>query len=100
MLRVVGILAAASVVSLLVVGGLGSISLGLTLTGFGLIIIGAIEAGGVHLPGVQLAGLSPLVVIALGPPFLAVGLAAFAGLWVYLRALVRILLRTLPGRPK
>lgn len=95
-LKVVGILAAAGVVSFLVVAGLGAIAIGLTGSGVGLIIIGALEAAGVHLPSVQLAGLSPYVVMAIGPVFIAIGLAAFAGLWIYVRALVHILLRTLP----
>ncbi len=98
-LRVVGILATASVVSLLVVGSLGSFAIGLTGSGIGIIIIGAMEAAGVHLPNVQLAGLSPYVVMGIGPVFIAVGLACGFGLWIYLRALVRVLLRTLPGTP-
>jgi uncharacterized membrane protein len=95
-LRVVGILAAASIVSLLVVGALGSIGLGLTVSGLGLIVIGALEAAGVHLPDVQLAGLSPWIVIAIGPVMGVIGLAAFVGLWIYLRALARTLRRELP----
>lgn len=95
-LRVVGILTAASVVSLLVVGALGSIAVGLTGSGLVLIVIGALEAAGVHLPEVQLAGLSPWVVIAMGPAFAAIGVGAFAGLWMYMRALAQVLRRSLP----
>ncbi len=97
-LRVTWILAAASILSLLVVGALGSLAIGLTGAGIGVIVIGAIEAAGVHLPSVQLAGLSPYAVIALGPVFIAVGLACGLGLWIYLRALTRTLVRTLPGK--
>jgi uncharacterized membrane protein len=95
-LRVAGILTAASVVSLLVVGALGSIAMAFTASGLVVIVIGAIEAAGVHLPAVQLAGLSPWLVMATGPVFIAIGLAAFAGLWVYFRALAGVLRRSLP----
>jgi len=97
-LRIVGILAAASVVSLLVVGMLGSVALAFTVSGLVLIVVGALEAAGVHLPNVQLGGLSPWIVIAIGPIMSAIGLAALAGLWTYLRALARTLRRALPAR--
>ena len=95
-LSVIGILAASGAVSFIVVSALGSIAVGLFGSGLGVLIIGVIEATGVHLPGVQLAGLNPLFVAALGPILMLVGLLAGWGLWLYLRALIGMLQRTLP----
>jgi uncharacterized membrane protein len=96
LLSVVGILAASGVISFIVVTGLGSIAIGLFGSGLGLLVIGVIEALGVHLPNVQLGGLHPLIVAALGPIFMLVGLAAAWGLWLYVRALINVLRRALP----
>jgi uncharacterized membrane protein len=95
-LSVIGILAASGVVSFIVVAGLGSIAIGLFGSGLGMLVIGAVEAVGVHLPGVQLAGIHPLIVAALGPVIMLLGLAAGWGLWLYVSALIGMLLRTLP----
>jgi uncharacterized membrane protein len=95
-LSVIGILAASGVVSFIVVSGLGSIAIGLFGSGLGMLVIGAIEAVGVRLPGVQLAGIHPLFVAALGPVVMLIGLAAAWALWLYVRALIGVLLRTLP----
>jgi uncharacterized membrane protein len=95
-LSVIGILAASGAISFIVVTALGSITVALVGSGLGLIVIGAIEAIGVHLPGVQLAGIHPLIVVALGPIVMLVGLVAGWGLWLYLRALINVLRRALP----
>ena len=92
----IGILAASGAVSFIVVSALGSIAIGLFGSGLGVLVIGLIEALGVHLPGVQLAGLSPLLVAALGPVLMLVGLLAGWGLWLYVRALIGMLQRALP----
>lgn len=93
---VIGILAASGAISFIVVAALGSITMGLVGSGLGLIVIGAIEAVGVHLPGVQLAGIPPLIVVALGPIVMLVGLLAAWALWLYVRALINVLRRALP----
>jgi uncharacterized membrane protein len=95
-LSVIGILAASGAVSFIVVAALGSITMGLVGSGLALIVIGAIEAVGVHLPNVQLAGVHPLIVVALGPIVMFVGLLAAWGLWLYIRALINVLRRALP----
>lgn len=95
-LGVLGILAASGIVSFIVVTGLGSIAVGLFGSGVGILTIGLIEAMGIHLPGVQLAGLPPLLVAAIGPVFMLVGAAAGWLLWLYVRALIGMLRRTLP----
>ncbi|MEZ6022422.1 MAG: hypothetical protein R3C16_03175 [Hyphomonadaceae bacterium] len=97
-LRVAGILAAASLVSLIVVTTLGSIGFAFLLSGVVLLVVGALEAGGVHLPYVQLAGVSPVLVMSIGPLLGVVGYMACWGLWLYLKALARTLTRNLPGR--
>jgi uncharacterized membrane protein len=93
---VIAILAASGAVSFIVVSGLGSIAIGLFGSGLGMLIIGAIEATGVHLPGVQLAGAPPLLIAALGPVIMLIGLAAAWGLWLYVRALIDMLRKALP----
>jgi uncharacterized membrane protein len=95
-LGVLGILAASGLVSFFVVAGLGAIAVGLIGSGVGIFVIGALEAMGVHLPDVQLAGIHPLAVMAIGPALILVGLAAAWALWLYVRALIKMLRRTLP----
>jgi hypothetical protein len=95
-LSVIGILAASGAVSFIAVTALGSIAIGLFGSGLGVLVIGLMEALGVHLPGVQLAGLNPLLVAALGPVLMLVGLLAGWALWLYVRALIGMLQRTLP----
>jgi len=97
-LRLIMILAGASIVTLLVAMTLGSVGIGFTLSGVVLLVVGALEAAGIHYDNVQLAGVSPLVVMALGPVFFAIGVAAFWGLWIYIKALARTLVRNLPVR--
>jgi uncharacterized membrane protein len=95
-LSVIGILAASGVVSFIVVSGLGSIAVGLFGSGFAMLVIGAVEAIGVHLPGVRLAGIHPLFIVALSPVIMLIGVAAGWALWLYVRALIGMLQRTLP----
>lgn len=95
-LSVIGVLAASGVVSFLVVTALGSIALGFLGSGLAMIAIGVLEAVGVHLPSVQLAGIHPLIVAALGPIIMLVGILAAWGLWAYVRATIRMLQRAVP----
>lgn len=95
-LGLAGLLAAGSVVTLLVVMTLGSIGVGLLGSGVVLVVIGALEAVGVHLPGVRLAGLPPLAVLAMGPVVFALGWGAAWALWRYLRFAAGALMRVLP----
>jgi len=95
-LSVIGILAASGVVSFIVVSALGSIAVGLFGSGVAVLVIGALEATGVHLPGVQLAGVHPLLVVALAPVLMLIGLIAGWALWLYVRTLIGMLQRALP----
>jgi anti-sigma factor RsiW len=95
-LSVIGILAASSAASFIVVSALGSIAVGLFGSGLAVLIIGVVEALGVHLPGVQLAGVHPLFVVALGPILMLIGFLAGWALWIYVRALIGMLMRMLP----
>jgi hypothetical protein len=52
----------------------------------------------VHLPNVQMAGLPPLLVVAMGPVFLALAWAAFAGLGRYTRFVAGVWRSALPGQ--
>lgn len=97
-LKVTGIVAAASLVSFVVVTALGSLGLSFVLSGVLLIVFGAFEVAGVHFPFVQTAGLSPWLFVALGPVMLAVGALALTGLWAYVRVLTRTLRAALPKR--
>lgn len=76
-LQLLGLLAAGGIATFVIVLALGSIGVGFALSGVLLIVIGAIEAMGVHLPHVQTADLPPLLIMALGPVFLALAWGAF-----------------------
>ena len=97
-LHMIGVLAAGSLVTMVLVIVLGSIGLTFAFGGLLLLVIGAIEAAGIHLPHVSMGGLSPLAVMAMGPFMFAVGYAAWAGLWSYCRYLSRSLRGMLPRR--
>jgi hypothetical protein len=96
-LAVFGILAASGLVTFIVLGVLGSIAVAFIGSGVAVVIIGAIEAMGVHLPHVQLAGMHPLAVaFGIGPVVILIGVLAAWALWLYMRALVNMLRKTLP----
>lgn len=97
-LQLLGIVAAGSIVTLVVVGTLGSVGVGFTISGLMLFTIGLLEAAGVHLPFVQMGGMSPLLVTAIGPLLFVVGAVSLALLSSYIRALVRGLRSLLPKR--
>lgn len=86
------------IVTLAVVPTLASLWFGFGLSGIAMIVIGALEAAGIHYPNVELAGLSPWMVIALGPVFLALAWAAGWLLSRYVRFAGRQITRTLPKR--
>jgi uncharacterized membrane protein len=96
----VGLLAAGSLVTLIVVGMLGSVGVGFIGSGLAIIVIGGLEAAGVHLPYVQMGPLSPFSAILLGFAIAAVGWAASWTLWLYLRFLARAVRRALPRRAR
>lgn len=97
--RVVGLVALGSVMTMIVVGALGSIGFGFTLSGLAVVGIAAFEAAGVHLPGVEMGGIPPSAVIALGVVTFVLGVGALYLLWHYMRFLVRASRRLLPGQP-
>jgi len=98
LLGLIGILAAGSIASLIVVGMLGSIGVGFTVSGIAIILIALLESLGVHLPGVQTAGIHPMVIMLLGAVITAVGAVAAWGLWRYLRFVARAIAKALPRR--
>jgi len=92
------LVALGSVTTILVVGALASLGVGLVASGLAMFVIGLLEAGGIHLPGVETAGLAPVWIVSLGPVVFGAGLASLVGLRVYVRFLVRTLRTALPGR--
>lgn len=93
--RTVGLVIVGGIMTLLVVGWLGSL-VGLGLSGAALFIIGLLEASGVHVPGVQMNGVSPFWAMLLGPALTLVGFVALVILRMYLRFLGRAWRRLLP----
>ena len=98
-LHMIGVLAAGSLATMVLVILLGSIGLRFAFGGVLLLIVGAIEAAGIHLPHVRMGGLSPLAVMAMGSVMFAVGYAAWAGLWSYGRYLSGSLCKMRPAYP-
>ena len=95
-LQLAGLIGAGGILTFVVVVTLGSLGLSFGLSGVLLLAIGTIEAAGIHLPHVEMAGLPPLLVAALGPVFLALAWAAFAGLGRYTRFIAGVWRATLP----
>lgn len=89
--RLASVVAAGSVVSLLVVGLLGSAGLGFTASGVVILTIGGLEEVGIHLPGVQMNGVPPALAMALGVLVLALGAVSLIGLRLYVRFVIRTL---------
>jgi uncharacterized membrane protein len=89
--KLAGLVAAGSVVSLLIVGVLGSVGLGFTASGVTIITIGGLEQIGIHLPGVQMHDVPPALAMALGVLVLALGAVSLIGLRFYVRFVVRTL---------
>ena len=96
-LRITGILVVGSIVTMIVVGILGSIGVGFTLSGAALVVIAAIEAGGIHLPHVQMGGVPPSIAILIGIAIFFLGIGALYGLRNYMRLLIRTSRGLLPG---
>ncbi len=96
--RVVGLVALGSIMTMIVVGALGSIGLGFTLSGLAVVLIAGFEAMGVHLPGVEMQGIPPAAVIVLGVATFILGVGALYLLWHYMRFLVRASRRLLPAK--
>jgi uncharacterized membrane protein len=96
-LRIMSILVVGSILTMLVVGTLGSIGVGFTLSGVAVVVIAAIEAAGIHLPNVQMAGLPPGVVILIGIAIFLIGVGALYALRNYMRVLIRASRSLLPG---
>ncbi len=98
-LKLVGLLAAGGIVTYVVVVGLGAISLSFLASGVILVVIGGLEAVGVHLPHVETNNLPPLLFVALGPVFFALGWGAGGLLMRYIRFLTRTIRAALPRKP-
>lgn len=86
---IAAVVAAGSMTTLLVVGGLGSIGIGFVPAGAAIVLIGMLEASAVHLPGVQTRGIAPVWIMLLGVVIVVVGCFALVGLRIYVRFLVR-----------
>jgi uncharacterized membrane protein len=95
-LKIAGVIAATSIATLIVVAALGSVGIGLSVSGLAMFVIGVLEASDVHLPGVEMKGISPMWAIALGPVLLVVGLGALIALRMYVRFVARTVRRVLP----
>jgi uncharacterized membrane protein len=88
--------AAAGIATVIVVGALGSVGIGFSVSGIAMLLIGILEATDIHLPGVRTNGISPIWDIVLGPVVIAIGLASVALLRLYLRFILRTFRRVLP----
>lgn len=99
-LKLAGIVAAGGIVTYVVVVGLGAISITFLLSGVLLFVVGGLEAAGIHLPHVQTNNLPPILFMALGPAFFAIGWGAGALLMRYIRFLARAIRAALPAKPK
>jgi uncharacterized membrane protein len=88
--------AATGIATVIVVGALGSVGIGFTISGVAMLLIGILEASDTHLPGVEMNGISPIWDIVLGPVVVAIGLASVALVRVYLRFILRTFRRVLP----
>jgi hypothetical protein len=95
-LRVTGILAAASFLTFIVVMLLGTIAVGLIPSGLAVIVFSGVELSGYDVPFLRLGPLPPIGGIAVGAIVTLLGLFAGWGLKSYLRALANRLRRALP----
>ncbi|MBY0566391.1 MAG: hypothetical protein K2P70_03720 [Hyphomonadaceae bacterium] len=98
-LRVTGILAAASFLTFIVVMLLGTIAVGFVPTGLAVIVFSGVELSGYDVPFLQLGPLLPIGGMAAGAIVTLLGLLAGWGLKNYLRALANTLRRALPVPP-
>lgn len=95
-LKVAGILAASSFLSFIVGGVLGTIAVGFTGSGILIVVLCVLEGVGVHIPGAHYAGLSPWLIMLIGPPLAALGIGAGWLLWRYVFFLTATLRRAIP----
>lgn len=98
-LRVTGILAAASFLTFIVVMLLGTIAVGFVPTGLAVIVFSGVELSGYDVPFLRLGPLQPLGGMAAGVIVTLLGVLAGWGLKNYLRALINTLRRALPTPP-
>ena len=98
-LRVAGILTAASFVTFVVVMVLGVIAVSFVPTGIAVIVFSGVELSGYDVPFLRLGPLHPLGGIAAGVIVTLLGLLAGWGLKRYLRALINTLRSALPTPP-
>jgi hypothetical protein len=96
--RVVGLIVALSIPTLVAVSTLGSVGISFVASGVGTFVIGLLEAIGVF-PWVGLIDLPPIVSIVLGPAMVFVGLIALVALRFYVRFVVRAVRTALPHVP-
>ncbi len=94
--RLIALIAFGGVLTLIIVLFLGSVCLGLGMSGLLAIAFGVFEVAGVHSPFVHLDGHSPWWLLVLGPAALAVGLVAGWALKVYVRFAARQITRAIP----
>src|SRR5262245_42983030 len=87
---------ATGIATMIVVGVLGSVGIGFSVSGIAMLLIGILEAADIHLPGVQMNGISPIWAMVLGLVVVAIGLASAALLRRYLRFILRTFRRVLP----
>ena len=95
-IQLAGLVAVTSLGALIVVGGLGLVGIGFSVSGLVMFVIGGLESADIHLPGVQMNGISPVWAIAFGPVVIFVGLATLAVVRAYIRFTVGTWRRVLP----
>jgi uncharacterized membrane protein len=96
-LRMMGLLAAGSLPTFIIVVTLCTVGLTLSISGPVVFVAGLAKAGG-HLPPWVLVDCPPWVAIALGPVVTALGVASLWGLVAYVKLLARIVRRALPAQ--
>lgn len=95
-LRILALLAAGSLPTLIIVVTLGAVGVSLSISGPAVLLAGIAKAGG-YLPPWMMVDCPPWVAMALGPALTALGVASLWGLVAYVKFLARVVRRVLPA---
>lgn len=95
-LRVIGLLAAGSLPTFIIVVTLGAIGVSLSLSGPVVLLAGIAKSGG-YAPSWVTMDCAPWVAMMLGPALTAAGVLSFWGLVVYVKFLARLVRRVVPA---
>jgi len=88
-LRIVGLVVALSIPTLVAVTVLGSVGITFVASGVLVFVVGLLEMFRIHLPWVQTGRLPPVFFVVVGPVIAVIGLFALVGLRYYVRFVVR-----------